>query len=150
MAAIEVICRRCGKKAPADEFKVDHVYKLAVCNVCHTGRKKDLPKRPEKEKTLRELTDEYIKKQSKKPERYEILRSKIMEEDDDYLEKAVRKKKEEMQRRKENAVKVTFLNGNKVLYPCQSCKYKFKYDIEKQRPTKCPYCEKPIHPDIEF
>jgi DNA-directed RNA polymerase subunit RPC12/RpoP len=180
MIRIEVICRRCGKKAPADEFKVDHIYKLAVCKVCYNGRIKEIPKNIERkpeERTLRSIIDERVKNkpyenrtretgtnkttpstisnkistpEKKDSKDYEIKRSKIFDDDDAYLEKAVRKKQEELKTRKENSIRVRHLKDNKVLYPCPSCDYKFKYDIETQRPVKCPYCGKTVNHNINF
>lgn len=147
MNRIEVICRRCGRKAPADEFKVDHIYKLAVCKVCYTDRKKDIPKKVEEKTSREQITPQELKTPENK---YEIRKSKILDEDDEYLERAVEKKKQEILRQKEDTVKVKNLQDNKVLYPCQHCTYKFKYNIQTQRPTKCPYCAKNINHRISF
>ena len=146
--SIEVNCRRCGRKAPADEFKVDHVYKLAVCKVCFTEREKNIPKKPKEEPTLKDL----MKKQThseEKEESYEIKKSKIFDEDEE-LEKAVKKKQEKIRLEKENYVKTKKLDNTKVLYPCQNCNYKFKYNLDTQRPLVCPYCEKKVNHNIKF
>jgi len=148
MANIEVNCRKCGRRAPANEFRVDHIYKLAVCKVCYTDRKKDLPKKPE-EKTVREMMRE--PKQETEIKTYDITRSKIFDEnDDEYLDKAVKKKQEELQKRKENVIRVKPIKDNKALYPCQHCKYKFKYNTETQKPTQCPFCGKRVDHNIGF
>jgi len=144
MNTIEVICRRCGRKAPADEFRVDHIYKLAVCKVCFTDRKKDLPKKTQTTQNVKE--DKVVEESSKQ---YEIKRSKLFD-DDEYLEKAIQRKKEEFKKKRENAVKVRLLKENKALYPCPHCSYKFKYNIETETPTKCPYCGKKVNPNIDF
>jgi len=34
MVDIMVICRKCGKKAPASEFRVNSELKMAVCSGC--------------------------------------------------------------------------------------------------------------------
>jgi len=148
MGKIEVICRKCGRKAPADDFRVDHIYKLAVCKVCYTDRKKDLPKKPE-EKTVRELMQE--PRQELKSIQYEIKKSRIFDEnDDDYLEKAVKKKQEEILKRKENVIRVRPIKDNKALYPCQHCKYKFKYNLETKKPTQCPFCGRKVDHNVAF
>lgn len=146
MTAIDIICRRCGRKAPSDEFRVDHIYKLAVCKICYTEREKNLPKKSE-EKTLGELMKDEPPKEEKS---YEIKKSKIFDEEDEYLEKAVKKKKELLRKQRENVVKVKLLRQNKVLYPCQNCNYRFKYNLETQRPLVCPYCESKVNHDIDF
>lgn len=145
MTNIDVICRRCGRKAPSDEFKIDHVYKLAVCKVCYVEREKNLVKKKE-EKTVSEL----MKESPKQEKDYEIKKSKLFDEEDEYLEKAVKKKKEMLRKQRENVVKVKPLKENKVLYPCQNCNYKFKYNLETQRPLVCPYCESKVNHDIDF
>ncbi len=144
---IEVNCRRCGRKAPSDEFRVDHVYKLAVCKVCYTEREKNIPKKKNEEPTLSELMNQ--KKEEPREEGYEIKKSKIFDEDEE-LEKAVKKKKDKIRLEKENYVKTRKLTTNKVLYPCQNCNYKFKYNTETQRPLVCPYCEKKVNHNIKF
>jgi DNA-directed RNA polymerase subunit RPC12/RpoP len=153
MSRIEVICRRCGRKAPVDEFRVDHVYKLAVCRVCYTEREKNLPKKKKEEPTLNDLmlrnaSDE--KNVSAKEDRFQIKRSKLFDDDDEYLEKAIKKKEERIRLERENSIRVKKISADKVLYPCQNCNYKFKYNIVTRRPLVCPYCEKKISPNIVF
>lgn len=167
MVAIEVICRRCGKKAPADEFKVDHIYKLAVCRVCYNERSKNIPKKEVNNQTIKNdeikttktnktpnihnTPNDIPNKTSNNIKEYDIKKSKILfDDDDEYLNKAVEKKKEEMKIRKENSVRVRYLRDNKVMYPCQNCDYKFKYDINVQRPVKCPYCGKLVNHNVVF
>ena len=168
MSRIEVICRRCGRKAPVDEFRVDHVYKLAVCRVCYTEREKNLPKKKE-EPTLSQLMsghaddkvdkkiveNKVVKNKSDdtvfaKEDRFQIRRSKIFDDDDEYLEKAVKKKEERIRLERENSIRVRKISDDKVLYPCQNCDYKFKYNIVSRRPLVCPYCEKKISHNIVF
>lgn len=151
MTKIEVICRRCGKKSPADEFKIDHVYQLAVCRTCYSEREKNLPKKSRQEPTLRSLTEQKLKQEPEPPSTgYEIRKSKIFDEDDEYLEKAVQKKQEEKKRQQQNRIRTKKISENKVLYPCQECNYEFKYNTETRRPVVCPYCEKKVDHNITF
>lgn len=145
--SIEVVCRRCGRKAPAEEFRVDHVYKLAVCRVCYTEREKSIPKKVKEEPTLKELMEQ---KKETEEKNYEIKKSKIFDETDEYLERAVQKKKEKIREQKDSVIRTRKLTHNKVLYPCQRCNYKFKYNLETQRPLVCPYCETKVSHNITF
>lgn len=156
MTKIEVVCRRCGRRAPADEFKVDHVYKLAVCRVCYTERQKQESKKSEsssKDEKTSVLNDVSSKTNTPKlDDKTKIEKSKIFDEDEDdkYLKKEFEKKQERLKQERENVVRVKKLSSNKVLYPCQNCGYKFKFNIETQRPLDCPFCGKKINTNIVF
>ncbi len=150
--SIEVTCRRCGRKAPSDEFKVDHVYKLAVCKVCYTEREKNIPKKTKEEPTLSDLMSEKKEeqKEDEKDDKHFIKKSKLFDEEDEYLERAVERKREKLKEEKENRVKVKKISEEKVLYPCKKCKYQFKYNIYTKRPIDCPYCATKVEHNIEF
>ncbi|MFP4567996.1 MAG: hypothetical protein ACLFN8_03555 [Candidatus Woesearchaeota archaeon] len=151
MVKIEVLCRRCGRKAPADEFKIDHVYKLAVCRVCYTEREKNLPKKSVVvNSSTMNVPDMPKIEKSDDSSPYEIRKSKIFDEDDVYLEKAVERKKAHIEERRANSVRVKRVSDSKVLYPCVKCNYKFKYNVETKKPIDCPYCGAKVNHDIVF
>ncbi len=135
-----VKCRRCGRDAPASEFTVDYVYKMAVCGNCVRERKassssvshpvknsplsKSIMSEPAQKTTLPSSVSQTAK-QSKPAD---------WDEDDELLEKTAGKKV------MNEGVKAVKLDSGKLLYPCPKCKYKFKYDSERNNPNKCPFC----------
>ena len=51
---IQIQCRKCGRKALSSLFKVDYVYKMAVCPECIRERQKSEPiKKYEEKKFIR-------------------------------------------------------------------------------------------------
>ncbi|PIN81356.1 hypothetical protein COV13_01415 [Candidatus Woesearchaeota archaeon CG10_big_fil_rev_8_21_14_0_10_32_9] len=126
-----VKCRRCGRDAPASEFTVDYVYKMAVCANCVRERKasSNSSNHPVKNSPL-------SKSIMSEPKQNAVKQSVAVDwdEDDEFLEKTAGKKVVS------EGVKVVKLDSGKLLYPCPKCKYKFKYDAERNNPNKCPFC----------
>jgi len=150
-----VKCRRCGRDAPANEFTVDYVYKMAVCANCVRERKasSNSSTHPVKNSPL-------SKSIMSEPRQTAAGQSTVLQnatnrgtisqnagkqsaaadwdEDDEFLEKTAGKKVVS------EGVKAVKLDSGKLLYPCPKCKYKFKYDPERNNPNKCPFCATPV------
>lgn len=135
-----VKCRRCGRDAPANEFTVDYVYKMAVCANCVRERKasSSANSHPVKNSPLsKSIMSEPRSTASQTTASQSTAKSSRpvdWDEDDDYLEKTAGKKVVS------EGVKAVKLDSGKLLYPCPKCKYKFKYDSERNNPNKCPFC----------
>ncbi len=113
MIDVKAQCRVCGGYAPSAQFKLHHTYKKMVCPNCYSGKTKQL--------------------EEKKKE--EPMRPPGWDAEDDYLEKASAKKKQEHQ------VMFTKISGTDLVQcTCAGCKYQFKYDPYKKLPYACPYC----------
>lgn len=123
-----VLCKNCNRYAMSPEFVLDPVIKMMVCSACV------------KERRYREQVHSEVKKtreESKKQKVVEELKPAGWDKEDDMLDKVYKMKMR-------NAVKVDRIDGTKVKYTCQKCKYKFIYDEEKRRPNMCPYCSTEI------
>ena len=118
-SSIKAKCRRCGKDAPAEHFKLHYKYRMMVCPDCFSGK-----------------TDKQ-KEAMKKKENTVKLPGWDME--DDYLEKYHRQK---VQKERGRFVKIP--GTNQVRYNCANCKFSFRYDPFKKRPRTCPYCNTEI------
>lgn len=123
-STIKAKCRRCGKDAPSDSFILDPVYGMMVCQNCVNERRS---------KSFS------VKKGGKDSaaESDEPAKPKGWDSDDDMLSKAYKNKVE-------TYVKVQKIDSEKVKYTCPKCKYQFTYNVDKNLPPKCPYCNMPI------
>jgi DNA-directed RNA polymerase subunit RPC12/RpoP len=123
-AEIKVTCKKCGRQAKANEFVLDPIYKMMVCQSCSKERKakgimQDKPK-----------TAEPAKPVEKKPVGWDS--------DDDMLEKMSKAKVAKA------APSVEQVDADSIRYTCMKCKYKFIYHISKKQPSSCPYCGTPV------
>jgi len=110
-------CRKCGKEAAADLFKLHYAHKMMVCPDCFSGRTEQKKALEEKEK----------KGENPRPAGWDA--------DDVYLEKMSRIKKEQTR-----SVFRQIAGTEYVQCTCQSCKYSFRYHPIKKMPWSCPYC----------
>ena len=116
---VKSLCRVCNNFVSANLFRLHHDYKQMVCPTCFTGKTK------QKEEQERELKKQEAK--APKPLGWDA--------EDDYLEKMARIKREE------NQAQFTKIPGTtQVNAQCNACKYKFRYDHIKKKPSACPYC----------
>lgn len=121
-----VICRKCNKQTRPDDFILDHVYKMVVCKNCVKDRQ-----------TREQVHKEIEAQKAQQKEVKEEQKPSGWDKDDDYLERAYRLKQQ-------NAPKVERVDGKKVRYSCQRCKYRFLYDTDRRTPSVCPYCSTPV------
>jgi DNA-directed RNA polymerase subunit RPC12/RpoP len=120
--SIKVKCRNCGKEYPADQFVLDHVYKMMVCPQCVKDRQK-------KEYALKSKTGQAEEEpEQKKPSGWD--------KEDEYIEKAYKEK----QSRQSNSPVFEEIDRDKIKYKCSKCGYKFVYNRLSKTPSKCPYC----------
>jgi DNA-directed RNA polymerase subunit RPC12/RpoP len=115
--SIEAVCKRCGKKAPVEQFVLDKDYKMVVCPICVKEKKLKEEAKINEEAKIVEVTD--------KPAGWD--------KDDEYLEKA-HNLREKMRPQFEK------MDSERIRYICQKCRYKFVYNILKESPHMCPYC----------
>ena len=124
---VYVVCKKCGRRAAADKFVLDPIYKMMICPNCV---------KEGKEKTI------FNPLQQDRPKEESKSKPKGWDPDDEYLEKAYKQKQ---------SLKPTFepVGENKIKYICPRCKNKFLYDIVKRFPNVCPNCGSGIK-DIEY
>ncbi|MEW5896674.1 MAG: hypothetical protein AB1668_03210 [Nanoarchaeota archaeon] len=115
MNPIKVVCKNCGRQAPADTFKLHYKYKMMVCPECFSGKT--------------EQKKEQMKKEQAQPQK-----PAGWDKEDEYLERMVAvKKREEPQ--------FSRIPGtDQIKLVCVHCKYSFKYNPVKNMPGACPYC----------
>ena len=114
---VKATCKQCGQQAPADQFKLHHQFRMMVCPNCYTG------------KTQKQA--EQKAKEAEKPKR-----PAGWDADDEYLDRASRQKREQMD------VQVSKIPGSSyVQYKCAHCKYSFKFNPDTRTPRTCPYCD---------
>ncbi|MEM4259966.1 MAG: hypothetical protein QXG00_01915 [Candidatus Woesearchaeota archaeon] len=124
VSTIKSKCRRCGKEAPSDSFILDPVYGMMVCQNCVNERRS-------KSFSVKKTGNVEDVKSDESP------KPKGWDADDELLEKSYRQKIE-------SYVKVQKIDSEKVKYTCPKCKYQFVYNLDKNLPSKCPYCNMAI------
>ena len=118
---IKVKCRNCNKEADSELFKLHYKYKMMVCPDCFSGR-----------------TEEKKKVQEKIERKEPPSKPADWDNDDLYLEKYQQQKEKE-------APKFKKIPGTDyVQCTCNKCKYSFKYDPFRKKPSSCPYCSEEI------
>ena len=141
MMDVPVTCRKCGKKAPASEFSVDPVLKMAICRSCANERKISARTATGSQPTVRNTPTEMPKPQSKPMGQTGGLKNTPpagWDAEDDLIEKAAQKKAYE---RAESGIgDAPKLEDGRIMNTCKKCKYQYKYDPETDRPNHCPYC----------
>ena len=120
---VKSLCRVCNNFVSASQFRLHHDYKQMVCPTCFTGKTKQ-----QEEQKL-----EMLKKQEANP------KPAGWDNEDDYLEKRARIKREENQ-----AQFTKILGTSQVKAQCSACKYTFRYDPVNKKPFTCPYCNADI------
>ena len=113
---VKVTCKRCGRSVNAEQFTLDPVYKMIVCPFCVQERK--FKKDTKGEDHLAQPIPAGIKvtgaKGSSKPGDWD--------NEDDYLEKLYRRRKEEMGN-------IQKIDDSRIKYTCAKCKFKFSYNL---------------------
>ena len=129
MEEIKVKCKRCNKEWDAEKLVLDPVYKMMVCPQCVQERIQ--PSKKPKEMEPQDLEPK-ITPEKKKPAGWD--------EDDELLEK-LNKQKEIIQKDQQKP-KVNYerIDADNLRVQCPKCSYKFKYDLNKNSPKSCPYC----------
>ena len=109
-------CKNCQREAPADQFKLHYQLRVMVCPDCFTG--KTQKKQEEQAKAV-----------------VEKRRPAGWDQEDEYLEKISRFKKQEQR------MAFSKIQGTEMLQStCKSCSFTFRYDPIKNAPANCPYC----------
>ena len=123
MKGVKAKCRKCGREAEANEYVLDHFYKMMVCPNCIKERKaKDLAVSMQKS-----AAEQAVKAAASDQ------RPVGWDEDDDYLQRASRSKGK-------NTVRAVRIDGERVKFNCPKCKYEIVYNTVKKIPGRCPYC----------
>lgn len=128
---VQVKCRNCGKSAKAEDFVLDHVYKMMVCPDCIKTRKLN-------EKVHDELK---AQKDQKLKEREEAKQEKEpkpvgWDKEDEYLKRVYERKAAE-----KSSVDIKKIDDEKAIYKCPKCRYDFKYNLVRKTPVRCPFCD---------
>lgn len=120
MNTVKAKCKKCGREAPVDQFKLHYAFKMMVCPDCFSGKTKK--------------QEETKKAETQRPAGWD--------QEDEYLTKFHQiKQKETAQIRK--------IPGTEIYEcTCKKCAYKFKYDPYKQIPRSCPFCDENV-PNIK-
>jgi late competence protein required for DNA uptake (superfamily II DNA/RNA helicase) len=135
---IKVNCKRCGKPAAASEFVLDPYYRMMVCPACVKERREGKRKESEAEKEAEKKIEE-----QKKAEEETASRPPGWDEEDVYLEKAL-KAKQNMK------ILVKRVDENKVRYMCKKCGFTFNYNLRTEMPRVCQYCAAPVNKNFEI
>jgi Zn finger protein HypA/HybF involved in hydrogenase expression len=123
---VKARCKRCGNEAPATDFRMHYDYKMMVCPTCFKGGAKVIPK----------VENKVLPKKEEEPQ---IPKAPGWDKDDEYLERAVKFKKE-----KEGGIFKQIPGTSQLMCTCPACKYSFRYDPVRKIPHGCPYCNGPI------
>lgn len=131
--SIKAKCRKCGKMMPADEYVLDPVYKMMVCSQCVKERKM---------KENRSRHETVIKENKKAVQDPKPKKPKDWDSEDDLLEKLHRQKQKSMI---QDLAVARRIDDKRVQYRCVKCKYSFVYNVIKETPKSCPFCNEDIH-----
>ena len=115
MMFVKVKCKNCGSLANADDFKLDTINARMVCPNC----------------TSKSNKKEDVIEVPKKPAGWD--------QEDEYIERAYKFKKN-------GTPKFEKIEGSNVyiMYLCEKCQYKFRYNTLKHWPNSCPRCGKDL------
>jgi rubrerythrin len=136
MESIRAKCRKCGKETKVSDFVVDPVYKMAVCINCSKQRKIDEFKQKNKDNN-KEYENEINSPTDILKQKIKANKKAGWDKDDERLERLNEEKYSTLP-------KVKKISEEKVKYKCPSCKYEFSYNVIKQIPKSCPFCDKKI------
>jgi DNA-directed RNA polymerase subunit RPC12/RpoP len=125
---VSAVCKRCGRSSPAEQFILDPIYGMMVCQLCVKERKG--------KSAAAQIKQDRNAVQQKKEEEVRN-RPPGWDKEDEYLERSYAKKRE-------SQVGVERIDGSHVNYSCPKCKYRFIYDTERKHPKVCPYCNSQI------
>jgi DNA-directed RNA polymerase subunit RPC12/RpoP len=121
---VKAKCRRCNREVPTSEFTLDPVYGMMVCASCSKERRsKSAPAAGSR------AAGGSIAVENKKPAGWD--------KEDEYIEKAYSQKMQ-------NTQQVQSVGEGKVKYACHKCKYEFVYNVDKNTPSRCPFCNSEI------
>jgi hypothetical protein len=133
MVDVLVICRKCGKKAPSSEFRVNPELKMAVCSGC---QKTNLSSKTSFNPSVKNTPVTFDKKQNTiVTEKIENVPPKSWNET--FKEPINKTTTSSLQNKSPN------IDSEKTIRICKKCKYKYKYDSVNNKPNKCPYCMTP-------
>lgn len=113
---LKVRCKACGRMDSPDNFKLDYRFNTVVCSSCIKDKDRE-------------------KEKKEQPMRVEPVKPAGWDNEDLYLEKAYKEKKD------------TFSGLSGItLVKCRKCSFKFNYNIDTNSPKACPYCDSKVKP----
>ncbi len=121
--SIRVTCKKCGRSVPSDQFVLDHINKMMVCQTCARTPNKPSPTIP----------PQPLKGPLPKPIPFDKKHIPGYDKDDERLELLYQEKKNKMGKFKK-------LSEDKIKYQCSKCKNQFPFNIVRRTPLKCTYC----------
>lgn len=152
-SGITAKCRQCGKSLPTTEFVLDPIIGAMVCAGCSKERKsKDAMEAMRKKQAA---IEQQVGNQPQAGANNPAGRTSVTsapqqtapvgaknrpagwDAEDEYLSKLAKAKQD-------NLVIATRIDKDRVQYKCQKCQYDFAYNIEKQKPSRCPFCNSQI------
>lgn len=149
---IKIKCRKCQRTALADDFVLDHDYKMMICPACVSEKRSAGKKKQTVEKT--QLDDSMDLNEAAQVSPVQSIKplprpqfSAPAEKKQEYIEissKANNISAKQAQasspQRMEPSRQAETPMGSKVKISCSKCNYRFSYDTERRYPSKCPYC----------
>ncbi len=123
---LKATCKRCNKPAPVNQFVLDHVYRMMVCQNCV------------KERRTSENVQRALKEEKAQKEAQTSARPPGWDAEDDYLERSYAQKKR-------ISGTVERLSDEKMRYSCPVCRNSFIYNTVKKYPSSCPFCDAQVY-----
>lgn len=127
MVDVLVVCRKCGKKAPSSEFKVNPDFKMAVCSGC---QKTSLSPKTSFNPSIKNTPTNNITQTNVVSEKIKNVPPKSWNETPHSEPSSLKNKNADSDLEKTTRI-------------CRKCKYNYKYDSANNKPNKCPYCMTP-------
>ena len=125
---VMVKCRKCGNEAPAENFKLDHEYRMVVCPSCYNRRRTSIPMaKPGFVPVSKVSSDKQVIDKIKQDHPNLSVKKDTKagwDRDDEFLELTEIKKQEEV---KKFAPQVRGLEKGAVEIKCSRCGYHFAY-----------------------
>ncbi len=126
--AVRVKCKKCSRDAKSDEFVLDPVYKMMVCQQCVKDRR--MNEMAQKKAASQEANRAKVEEQKKQmPAGWDS--------EDNEIERAYNNKLSQKS-------VIERIDDDKVKYTCKKCKYTFTYSTVQNKPGRCPYCGTPV------
>jgi hypothetical protein len=125
---VPAVCKKCKRTADATDFVLDVDYKMMVCPSCI------------KEKRMAKSASEtqaMAQTEKQKQEEEQKARPAGWDKEDEYLEKAYKQ-------RQKQKLTIEKVGDGIIMIVCPKCNYKFKYNIDRERPKNCTYCSEPV------
>ena len=126
--SIRVQCKKCGRSVPSDQFVLDHLNKMMVCQTCARTPNKASPTVPGQ--LNRNMPIAPVKHSVDKTDKKNIPG---YDKDDEKINMLYQEKQNKLGKFKK-------LGDDKIKYQCSKCKNQFPFNVVRRTPSKCTYC----------